>query len=172
MMRSTVRSVGGAPGSGSRCWKSAMTVAFPQTGSERSPSIVGASLVLMRAARANGRLTVVCSPSRSGGCSAPCAAKLLTLAAENKPASTAAFKTATIRLRCTRAAPLRKRSHRHEKDRAKRVRMGQLWPFPAAADIRARVSKIRLVRHRGAVVDAERIEIVLGADVFRQGPVH
>src|SRR5258708_37088637 len=35
-----------------------------------------------------------------------------------------------------------------------------------------RPSKIRLLRNRRAVVDAERGRIVLGADVFRQGPVH
>src|SRR6266436_4768153 len=43
---------------------------------------------------------------------------------------------------------------------------GGLSPVAAPA------SKIRLLRHRRAVVDAERIEIVLGADVLRQGPVY
>src|ERR1700730_13380044 len=36
----------------------------------------------------------------------------------------------------------------------------------------AHASKILLLRHRRAVVDAERVKIVLGADVLRQGPVH
>jgi hypothetical protein len=33
-------------------------------------------------------------------------------------------------------------------------------------------SKIRLLRHRRAVVDAERVDVVLGANVLRQGAVH
>ena len=110
-----MRSVGGAPGSGSRCLKSVMTVAFAQAGSERSASMVGASLVLMRATRATGRALVICAAA--GGFPpifvAGPAAKALTQNADMTPASAAAFKAATMILRCTRAAPLAKR-HRHK----------------------------------------------------------
>src|SRR5215472_13517390 len=54
-MRSTVRSVGGKPGKGCFWVKFSMTVALAHTGSERSPSMIGASLGSMRAAIALGR---------------------------------------------------------------------------------------------------------------------
>jgi len=127
MMRRTVRSVGGAPGLGSRCLKSVMTVAFAQPGSERSASIVGASVVLMRAARAMGRALAISSLpgsaaaiaaaiSGSAAFAARSAEKALPQKAQEKPASATAFEASTIRLRRTCAAPReRRRSHRYQK---------------------------------------------------------
>src|SRR5882672_7444859 len=119
MMRSTVRSVGGAPGLGSRCLKSVMTVALAQPGSDRSASIVGASLVLMRAACATGRALII----SSAGFAASSAEKALPQEAQRKPASTTAFEASAIRLRRNCAAPAKHsigsvstpyRRHKHE----------------------------------------------------------
>ena len=53
-MRTSVRSVAGAPVSGSTCRKSSIIVAWTQARSERSPSIVGAFAVSIRAAEMLG----------------------------------------------------------------------------------------------------------------------
>src|SRR5215471_2706374 len=102
-MRSTVRSVGAPFGSGSRCLNSLMTVAFAQARSERSASIVGASLVLMRPTRAVGRVE---SGVATGGVSAAAsAAKAPPEPAQKVLVTAAAAKAATIQLLRTVAVP-------------------------------------------------------------------
>src|SRR4051794_18207150 len=58
-MRRTVRSVAGSPGLGPFCVNLSITVALAQTGSDRSPSMVGASDASMRTAIALGLTSVV-----------------------------------------------------------------------------------------------------------------
>src|SRR5258708_3587756 len=59
MMRRTVRSVGSVPGFGCFWVNFSMTVALAQAGSDRSPSMTGASDTSMRAARAVGLIRFV-----------------------------------------------------------------------------------------------------------------
>src|ERR1700704_1942921 len=58
-MRRTVRSVAGSPGLGAFCVNLSITPALAQTGSERSPSMMGASDASMRTALTLGLITVV-----------------------------------------------------------------------------------------------------------------
>ena len=62
MMRTTVRSVAAAPGTGSVCPKSSIIAAFAQMGSVKSPSIIGACDVSIL-----GTSTVGLVPARPTG---------------------------------------------------------------------------------------------------------
>src|SRR5438874_12820745 len=68
MMRSTVRSVGGAPGFGCFWWNCSITVAFAQAGSYRSPSIFGASAAEIRTAGALGLTRLSCGTAGVAAC--------------------------------------------------------------------------------------------------------
>src|SRR5258708_9667792 len=65
MMRRTVRSVGSVPGFGCFWVNFSMIVALAHAGSDRSPSMIGASDVSMRAALAVGLIKVI--PARPPG---------------------------------------------------------------------------------------------------------
>src|ERR1700704_4148777 len=82
-MRRTVRSVAGSPGLGAFCVNLSITPALAQTGSERSPSMMGASDASMRTALTLGLITVV----EAGG--AGCADARPLIAAHKSRASAA-----------------------------------------------------------------------------------
>src|SRR6266853_1432076 len=67
MMRRTVRSVGSVPGFGCFWVNFSMIVALAQAGSDRSPSMTGASDTSMRAARAVGLVRFVVAGAADAG---------------------------------------------------------------------------------------------------------
>src|SRR5258706_12761846 len=64
-------------------------------------------------------------------------------------------------------------SHLAGREIAERLLLaGEFNRIPDGAPAIAPASKIRLLRYGRAVVDAERVQIVLGADVFGESAVH
>src|SRR5262245_10357717 len=86
-MRTTVRSVGGSYGLGSRCLKSSITAALAQTASDRSPSMTGASDGSILTALTLGRMNIAGAVAEPGGAAA--ATKV------NPAGGSAAFSAAT-----------------------------------------------------------------------------
>src|SRR3977135_3027379 len=95
-MRRTVRSVAGSPGLGLFCVNLSITAALAHTGSERSPSMVGASDASMRTALTLGLIRVV-----EVGVAACADARPLIAAHKSKSRAGAALAPQLPKTRCT-----------------------------------------------------------------------